>query len=378
MNFQRLDRFLQELNRRGVPALDLAVMLDGRVVYRRQEGVRDLSTGEPLRGDELYYLYSATKPVTCAAALTLYEEGGFLLGDPVSDYLPEYADVRVRVRRPDGQEELEKPARPITMRHLFTMTSGLDYALDTPEILSAVEDTQGRAPTRAIARAIARRPLCFQPGEHFRYGLSHDVLAAAVEVISGKRFQDFVQQRVLGPCGMTRTRFHLRAEDRPFLASQYEYDESARICRPTDNENHMILGPEHDSGGAGLISCVEDYLRFERMMLNGGVGENGARVLSPRTIELMRTNHLGPVQQRDFDWPHLLGYGYGLGVRTMTCRTLSGSTGPVGEFGWSGMAGAYVLMDPENRLAAFYAQHMLNNQEPFSHPRLRNILYSLL
>ena len=378
MDATRLDHFLQAVHRRGVPALELMVVQNGRTVYRRREGVRDLATGDALQGNELYYLYSASKLITCAAALTLYEEGAFLLSDPVSDYLPEFAETTVQTVRPDGTVTLEKPSRPITMRHLFTMTSGMDYALDTPEIRAAVAASDGRAPTRDVVRAIAKRPLRFQPGEHFLYGLSHDVLAAAVEAISGIRFADFVRARIFEPCGMTRTSYHLRPEDEPLLVRLYEYDDGARRCRPTDNRNAMILGPDYDSGGAGCISTVEDYVRFEQMLVRGGVAETGERVLSPRTIELMRTNHLGPQQLRDFDWERMLGYGFGLGVRTMMDRTLSGSTGPVGEYGWGGLAGAYVLIDPENQLTAFYAQHMLNNMESYIQPRLRNIIYSSL
>lgn len=119
-------------------------------------------------------------------------------------------------------------------------------------------------------------------------------------------------------------------------------------------------------------------MRFARMMTRLGVADNGERILSPGTINLMRTNHLNAVQMQDFDWQQFVGYGYGLGVRTMVDRTVCGSNGPVGEFGWGGAAGAYVIIDPENRVTAYYAQHMLNNQEPFVHPRLRNLVYACL
>lgn len=378
MNTERLDRFLASVHARGVPALDIMIKHRGQTVYRHQEGVRDLDTGERLQGNELYYLYSDTKPITCVAALTLYEEGAFLLSDPVGAYLPEFASVRVQRIHPDGTQYLEKPARPITMRHLFTMTSGLDYTLDTPEIQTVIAQTQGKAPTREIVKAIAKRPLCFHPGEHFLYGLSHDVLAAVVEEISGKRFADFVKERIFDPCGMQSSCFHLRPEDQPRLVRLYNYHEETRKCFATNNKNHMVFGPCYDSGGAGCISSVEDYIKFEEMLVHGGITESGYRILSPGTIELMRTNHLGPQQLADFNWERMLGYGYGLGVRTMMDRTLSGSTGSVGEFGWGGLAGAYALIDPQNELTVCYAQHMLNNMESYIQPRLRNIIYASL
>ncbi len=378
MDFRRLTAFLDGLIDWRIPGVDMMIDVDGKNVYRHQAGWRDREKQLPMMGNETYNLYSVSKVVTCAAALTLYEQGKFLLSNPVGDYLPAYRDLTVRHMRPDGQAALQPARETMTIRHLFTMSSGLNYDLNTPEIRQVVEKTGGRAPTVEIANAIAKRPLMFEPGSHFLYSLSHDVLAAVVEVVSGMPFSEYVKKAIFEPCGMADSSYHPTEDQLARMAQQYRFDDADGKAVPIGPANGYILGPEYDSGGAGMISTVEDYMRFARMMTRLGVADSGERVLSPGTINLMRTNHLGDAQMADFDWPQFLGYGYGLGVRTMQDRTKSGSIGPVGEFGWGGAAGAYVLIDPENRVTAYYAQHMLNNQEPYVHPRLRNLLYACL
>ena len=378
MNFRKLTEFLDFLPEWRIPGVDMMVAVDGETVYRHQAGWRDREKKIPMAGDELYWIYSASKVITCAAALTLYEQGKYLLGDPVSEYIPEIKDLAVRRVRPDGQTVIEPAKEALTIRHLFTMTSGLDYDLNHPEILRTVEQTNGLAPTAEIAKAIMKRPLMFEPGSHFLYSLSHDVLAAVVSAISGMPFRDYVRKAIFEPCGMKESAFHLTDEMLPRMAQQYRFDETTGASEPIGPVNAYIFGPEYDSGGAGIVTSVEDYMRFARMMTRLGVADSGERILSPGTINLMRTDHLGPAQHADFDWPQFAGYGYGLGVRTMADRTASGSNGPLGEFGWGGAAGAYVIIDPVNRVTAYYAEHMLNSQEPFVHSRLRNILYACL
>jgi len=378
MDFRRLTEFLDELPGWRIPGVDMMVAVDGETVYRHQAGWRDREKGIPMTGDELYWIYSASKVITCAAALTLYEQGRYLLSDPVSEYIPEAKHLAVRRVRPDGQTVVEPAREALTIRHLFTMTSGLDYDLGRPEIAEAVQATGGRAPTVEVAKAILKRPLMFEPGSHFLYSLSHDVLAAVMEVIAGMPFRDYVKQAVFDPCGMRDSGYHMTDEKLARMAQQYRFDDAKGIAEPIGPVNAYIFGPEYDSGGAGMVTSVEDYMKFARMMTRLGVTDGGERILSPGTVNLMRTNHLCPAQQKAFDWPPFIGYGYGLGVRTMPDRSLSGSAGPVGEFGWGGAAGAYVLIDPDNRVTAYYAQHMLNNQEPYVHPRLRNLLYACL
>ena len=206
--------------------------------------------------------------------------------------------------------------------------------------------------------------------------LCHDVLACAVEVISGMRFETYMKKTLFEPLEMHSTAMHLTPALEARLAMQYRNDGDKGIT-PIGAVNGYVLGPGYDSGGAGIVTCVDDYIRFADMMAMGGVAHNGERILSKATIDLMRTNHLSEKQLADFSWIQMSGYGYGLGVRTVIDRS-KGVLSPVGEFGWGGAAGAYVIIDPEREMSVYFAEHMLNSLEPYIHPRLRNILYASL
>ena len=374
MNFSQLGVFVDSLIERGIPSADVIVMRDHQALYRHGAGWRDREAGQALRGDELYFMYSCSKPVTVTAAMQLFERGAFLLNDPLYEYMPEFRDMSVK----DAEGHVAKARRPILIRHLFSMTAGFNYDLHSPSLQALRMDTNGRCPTRAAVRALAREPLSFEPGERWQYSLCHDVLAALVEVISGQRFADYVKEHIFEPLGMTRSGYHKAVGSDADFAAQYRYDDAKGRAERIDLAAEHVLGPDYDSGGAGIVSCVADYAKFVDAMACGGVGATGARVLSRAAIDLMRTNQLGETQMKDFNWSQLVGYGYGLGVRTAIDRAAGGILSPVGEFGWGGAAGAYVMIDPENRLSVFYAQHMLNNMEPFVHPRLRNITYACL
>lgn len=363
MDFSALTTFLDALKgKKSIPSVDCAVSLQGQRVYRHSA-----NAGQ----DDLYFLYSISKVITCTAAAQLLERGKLLLTDEICEYLPEYRDMAVK--RADGQ--LEEAQTRITVRHLFTMSAGLNYNLEAPSIQKAVQESGGRAPTREIARAIAQEPLDFEPGTHWQYSLCHDVLAALVEAVSQTRFADYVREHIFAPLGMENSTYHPTPEQFARIAPQFRYDDAAREAVPIPKAARHVLGPEYDSGGAGMVSCVSDMLAFAQALANGGTGANGARILSPRTVDLMRMNQLNEAQMRDFNWIQMAGYGYGLGVRTMVSPAQGGALSSIGEFGWGGAAGSYIMIDPDHRLCAFYAQHMLNNQEPYVHPRLRNLIY---
>lgn len=378
MDFTRLTTFIDGLEKLGIQGCDMGVEIGGKYVYRHMAGFADKEQGRRMQGNELYFMYSMSKVVTCAAALTLFEQGKFLIDDPISEYIPEFRDMMVRHVKKNGEETLLKAENPITFKNLFTMTSGLDYNTDEPHLLAAIERTGGRAPTVEMVKAIAQRPLQFEPGTQFLYSLSHDVLAALVEIISGERFGEYVRKVIFEPCGMVDSSYLMPTEKLDRLARLYEYSEEGKCYVPAPNKNYLMLGTEYESGGAGLISTLDDYMKFARMMTNHGITDDGKRILSSRTIDLMRMDHLTPMGLSFVDWPHFLGYSYGLGVRTMADKTMGGSLSPVGEFGWGGLAGSYVLIDPENDLTAVYTQHEIPSQEPYIHRRLRNILYSCL
>ncbi len=376
MQLNRLRALLDRLPEIGVPGCACIVRQHGETIFLHRAGVRDLDTKEALREHDHFFLYSASKLATCTAALQRLEAGDFLLTDPVGAYLPAFRDMTVRHILKTGAFYEEKAKNSITIRHLFTMTAGLDYNLQTPAIQAAIHESGGRAPTQVIAAAIAQTPLSFEPGTHWQYSLCHDVLAALVEVVSGERFSDYVRRHIFEPCGMTESAYHLTPELEASLATQYRYDTEQKKALPAGQKNDYILGPDYDSGGAGIISTLEDYSLFVDALCHWGRAATGEQILSPRSVELMRTNTLNETCLRDKDWPQLAGYGYGLGVRTMIDPALGGSLSPVGEFGWDGAAGAYMVIDPEHELSLFYVQHLLNCSHAYIHPRIRNTMYA--
>lgn len=358
----------------GVPSAAVVVKRGHEQLYYCQAGTQDRATGEPLRQDALYYMYSCSKVVTCVAALKLLERGQILLLDPVSDYLPEFADVEYM------RGSYNQPVKHVmTICDLFTMSSGLNYNLATANLNDAAEATGKRCPTREMVKAMAKSPLTFDPSTQWLYGLSHDVLAAVVEVVSGMRFSEFVKKEIFEPLGMKDSCYHIEQVDKSRMAAQYRYNEKTKVANPIPLTNSYVLGPDYDSGGAGMISTLHDMSIFADMLACGGVGANGVRILAPCTVDLMRENQLDANRLDYFHrgFPQFRGYGYGLGVRTHIDRT-AGSLAPLGEFGWAGAAGAYIGMDPKNQLSIFYVQHMLNSQERIIHPRLRNIVYAAL
>lgn len=384
MDFEKLKSFMDSLTDWGIPGNSAVVYKDGKKVFEYCSGYSDLENKIPMTADDLIYIYSCSKIATVTAVLQLYERGRFLLDDPLYEYIPEFKDMYLA----SG----EKAKKSITLRHLFTMTAGLTYNTETAAFDKARKITNGRMDTLSVIRCLAEDPLVFEPGEHWNYSLCHDVLAAVVEVISGKPFSEYVKENIFDALDMNSSYYHLKSEDKNRLSKQYIYDtddtktivrlENSRagngVVRDSGRGNALVFGEEYDSGGAGVISTVNDCVKLAAALANKGTGLNGNRILAPGTIELLKTNQLNDTQMKDFKWPQMTGYGYGLGVKTMMDRAVSGSNGSFGEFGWDGAAGADMFMDSDLNLAVFYAHHMLNPQEAYYQPRMRNIIYSCL
>jgi CubicO group peptidase (beta-lactamase class C family) len=377
MDFKPVSDFIDRITSWRIPWAEVLVMHRNAEVFRYRSGYADLEGKKPIEEGRIFNLYSMTKILTCTAALQLVERGLILLGDPISNYLPEYADMTVRKRRPDGGYEQVKAERPITVRDLFVMTAGFSYNVGSPSIREAVERTRGELPTREFAAALAKEPLLFEPGTRWNYSLCHDVLGALIEVVDGRRFGEYVRDEITGPLGMRDTGFDLTEAQRSRLVPQYEFDDA--LDRPVrQDRNGFRIGTAFESGGAGLYSTVSDFALFLNALTNRGTSPDGVRILSPAAVELMRTDHLDDRTRGDYNWDHQAGYGYGLGVRTHISKARSGSLSPLGEFGWAGAAGCLAIIDPDTELTVMYAQHMLNSQEPYVHPRLRNLVYACL
>ena len=377
MNFQDLAAFLDKITQKQIPGADCTIRIGGKEVFRYQAGYADVKTKRPLTSEQLYNLYSATKISTCAAALQLYEKGMYLMTDPLWEYLPEFKTMYVEKRKMNGECELVCARNDIRIRDLFKMTAGFTYDMETPHLQKLVKDTDGKCTTRECVGAIAKTPLIFEPGTRWNYSLCHDVLGALIEVLSGKSFGEYLKENIFDPLGMKETGFVLGDENRSRMASQYSFNDETGIIEEIDlNNGFFKKGTVMESGGAGLISSVDDYVLFLDALCNMGKSRSGEYILSSKSVDLMRMNHLDEVQMRDFDWAQLWGYGYGLGVRTLINKAEAGALGNCGEFGWSGAAGAFAMMDPKEDLTVFYIQHMMNSQEPSVHPRLRALIYS--
>lgn len=379
MNFQYLTEYIDNLyDLEGIPSRDIVIYQKGKEIYRHSAGYQDLKTGEPIRRDALYFMYSASKLLTMVAALQLLERGKILLQDPVSKYLPEYGAPRVKAMDARGASSTVPARHTLRIWHLLTMTSGIAYNTKAPEILACMEEHNGAPSTADIIKAFAARPLNFHPGEHWMYGFSHDVMARVIEVAAGESFGDFVKKNIFDPIGMKNSYYHLTDDLVPRMAMQYKFDAEQGKAIEYGLRNEHIFGPKFESGGAGCISCVDDYILFAETLTHKGVAPNGNRILSERAIDLMRSDCLDEKTRPDFNWDAFRGYGYGFGVRTFVSPAKGGSLTSLGEFGWGGAAGAYVHADPERELSIVYIQHMLNSKEPIVHPRLRNLVYAAL
>lgn len=390
MNFTPIKEFMGMLTDWRIPGNSIKITLKNKEVFSFQSGFEDVKNKIPMSENLLFNIYSCSKPITVIAALQLYEKGYFLLDDPLYSFIPEYRDIYINKSNGDRI----KANNPITLRHLFTMTSGLTYNTDTAAFKKAKEITNGKMNTLDTIKCLAADGLSFEPGEAWQYGLNHDVLAAVVEVISGKKFRDYVKENILLPLEMKDTYYH-NENVIERVAKQYQYinsNETNIVKQQSDRNNQtksgrieevgkavsLIFGEEYDSGGAGITTSVEDYSRFSSALANNGISENGEQIISSNSIKMLKENQLNEHQIKYFNWPQLRGYGYGLGVRTMIDRVKAGSNGSIGEFGWGGAAGATVLIDTDLNLSMFYTHHMLNPQEEYYQPRLRNVLYSCL
>jgi len=389
MNFNKLKDFMDSLTSWIIPGNTVYVYKDNECVFNYSSGYSDIENKIPMNGNEFVNLYSCSKPVTVVAAMQLFEKGKFLLSDPLYEYIPEYREMYVKTE----SGELVKAKNPITLWNLFTMTAGFTYNFKTEAFEKARELTNGRMDTLTVAKCIASDPLLFEPGTRWSYSLCHDVLGGFVEAVSGKKFRDYVKENIFEPLGMNDSMYH----NEPVLekmAQQYSFvsceeDDIVKLqSNRISTENGYIenvgkkathvIGSEYDSGGAGITATVSDYGKFANALACGGLGKTGERILSPQTIELIKTPQLSPEQKKTFSWEQFRGYNYGLGVRTLVSREEGGSNGSIGEFGWGGAAGATLLVDTELKLGVAYAHHMLNPQEGYYQPRLRNVVYSCI
>lgn len=338
---KKLDELIDKFVGMGIPSIDILVLHHGEEIYRRMEGYSDPERTKPINGTERYNIYSCSKPITVTAAMQLWEKGSFSLDDKLSDYMPEFAGVKVLE---NGM--LREPKRQIVIRDLFTMSAGFTYDLWSTENMKLVRrETGGRCPTRETMKYIARDPLIFDPGERYNYSLCHDIIAALVEVIAGESFGEYVKRNIFDPLGMNSSTFLPSDEEINALSAQYSYNNETKTYDYIGGKNGYRIGSEYESGGAGCVTTVNDYIKFLE-------GWRTDRLLKPETLELMTTNQLDDTKRtKQYG---VSGYGYGLGLR---CKYAADKT----DFGWGGAAGAFLACDKVNDFTVFHVQQVLNS-----------------
>lgn len=380
--FRGLDQLLETFPERfSVRAFGIKVMRAHECLFEKYHGFSDTEGQKPVSPDDLYDLYSLTKPVTAAAVMQLYEKGLVDLEDKLSDYLPEFARCRLikdfpysakTSHWPPYDVKTKAPSRAILIRHLLTMTAGMTYEQNHPEIQKCLKEGKGHASTLELIRAMARMPLVFEPGEDWEYSLAYDVLAGVIEKASGQSFSAYLKNHIFNPLGMKDSYILVPEAQRPRLSALYECDAETGLVKAVPCRNSHRLSPEYESGGAGLTSTVRDYARFADALACSGEGASGERILKQESVAEIGRDWLNQRQRETFAFREDPAYSYGFGVRCLIdpSRALS----PPGEFGWAGAAGAYTLMDRKNQLSITYAHHILN---PFrfqrtAHPEIRD------
>lgn len=364
----RIDAYLEAQVEAGhLPGAVVLVARRGQVAYFDRFGYMDRASGEPMRPDVIFRIASMTKPIVSVAVMMLYEEGHFLLNDPVSRYIPAFADPQVLVDlNPADTSYVTEPARrEVTIRDLLTHTSGIGYGLfdERLDLIYRQADVADGFDDRPVTlgekmRVLADLPLAHHPGERFTYGLNTDMLGYLVEVVSGMPLDRFLQERIFTPLGMTDTYFRLPQEKVPRLATLYArtegglqlFDESPlRAIWPHASSHYPYEGAgTYLSGGGGLVSTAADYFRFAQMLLNGGVLD-GVRLLSPKTVALMTMNHIGSLELDD---PPKGKFGLGFWVITDAGHT--GELVSEGSYGWEGIWNTRFWVDPQEELIAIF------------------------
>jgi CubicO group peptidase (beta-lactamase class C family) len=362
-----------------IPGAIVLIQQHGQPVYSEKFGVRDIATGLPMTPDTIFRLYSMSKPVTSVAAMMLVEDGKLRFGDPVSKYIPAFADVKVGVERPGQNGKpalvLEPLNRPITIEDLLRHTSGLTYGFYGDSVvrkLYANSDLfNGDFDNATFTERLAKLPLAEQPGTLWDYGHSTDVLGRVIEIVSGQSLFQFEKARLLGPLGMTDTAFSVADGARRARIAEPMPDD--RLVSPIAGIRDLMLPRRWESGGAGMVGTIGDYARFAQMLLNGGTLD-GRRYLKPETVASMTSDHIGPETNiaRDYFYFPGAGSGFGLGFAVRTAEPAD-ITSPPGEYRWDGVAGTFFFVDPKDDMFVICMM-----QTPSQRGRIQTALKALI
>ncbi|MGE0621371.1 MAG: serine hydrolase domain-containing protein [Pseudomonadales bacterium] len=390
---ERLERISENMEQAvadGTMVGGLAMIArNDKVAYADAWGLKDREAGTPMTMDTIFRIYSMSKPITGVALMILYEEGKFFLNDPVSQYIPELANLEVAMSTADGGQtrivsdgtrsatigegdadlagKTRKPRRQPTVRDLMTHTAGFTYGVFGNTEVDRLYRERGilfdQPNLQDFVEKLGQVPLQYEPGTRWHYSVSVDVQGRLVEVLSGMRFGEFLQTRLFGPLGMVDTSFVVPKEKEDRLAQLYSPEgtgegsnaflqpsaSSKLVVANADVSRNFREGATFESGGGGLVSTASDYLRFSQMLLNGGELD-GVRILSPKTVALMTTNHLGDIPM-GFG---RRGVGFGLDFAVVEDPGEVGEIGSAGEYNWGGAAGTRFWVDPKESLIGVF------------------------
>jgi CubicO group peptidase (beta-lactamase class C family) len=365
----------------------VTVARHGKLAYVAHRGQRDLEAGLPVETDTIWRIYSMTKPITSLALMMLWEEGRFDLRDPVEQFLPAFAGSRVYTGDGPGGIETAPAREPVRIWHLLSHTSGLsyghtDHVVDRGYLEAEAAIGGTSAGLAALVDAWGSQPLLFEPGTHWQYSRATDVVGRLIEVISGKPLDQFFAERILGPLQMTDTAFEVPEAQAVRMASLYVPDAETRTAVAAP-EARARRSAEFNSGGGGLFSTAADYHRFCQLLLGGGQLD-GVRLVGPKTIRMMASNHLPDGHDLDqialegFSETSRAGNGFGLGFSVVLDPAWTKVSGSRGEFGWGGAASTAFWVDPREHITVnFFTQLRPSTTWPIR-PRLHQLVYQAL
>ncbi len=378
-----------EIARNNLAGANLLLLQQNKELYCRSYGMADIEQGIPMKRDTLFRLFSMTKPITAAAAMLLMERGMLDLYDPVSNYLPGFRNQKVL--NPDGSTS--PVIRNMQIRDLLNMTSGLSYPDEGSAVgkmvitlfdeMMAAQDAGQEFSTVLLANRLGQLPLCYQPGSKWQYSSSADVLGAVIEVVSGKRFSDFLKEEFFIPLEMYDTDFYVPDDKKHRFAQLYRCTQQADTIsiRPEFGKNLGMEGyahrPSFESGGAGLVSTLDDYSHFASMLLHHGTYK-GKRILGKKTIAFMCSPQLDAALLPDLNWDSLRGYHYGNLMRFLTERSKDATNADPGEFGWDGWCGTYFIIDPAEEFIILYFVQRCDTGCNEVTRKIKTMAYSLL
>ncbi len=367
-----------------IAGANLMIVKDGQEIFYHEDGLADREAGLPIQRDSIFRMYSMTKPVTAAAVMILMERGQIDLFEPVSRYLQGFCNQMVGIG-----DQLVPVKREMSVKDLLSMTSGLVYGgydragRETEELLQEIESRMlGESPLGTV-EAMNRLGQCalqFHPGETWAYGTSADVLGAVVEAVSGKRYGEFLREELFEPLGMKDTGFWLPEAKRDRLAKVYADDGQGGLALFNGNHlgvsHQMDRDPAFESGGAGLVSTIDDYAQFAKMLLNqGSLGD--VQILRPATVDYLTSSELNAEQQQSFnEWHEMSGHSYGNLMRVMSDRSQAGILCSPGEYGWDGWLGCYFANCPREDLTFLFMMQKKDSGTTVITRKLRNIVLS--